>query len=1063
MTNPRKAASNSVITLHALGSCVIQTPRERLTPNHEVVFAAALYLILERGKRVARTTLENLLWPELANSDTAHHRLRQTLLKMKQAGIPINSDRISLFLPIDSCEVDAEVLLIGNLAEELPLVGFLSDYVPVISVDYSHWLDERKRQTNTALVRRLLEQIESARATGAWSRVEILASHCMVIDPFNDEAVLARAEAVALRGGKREAISLLDSYLDELGDAATEVRIPASIMRRRISEHLTDERYGAGISSFVGRDEQMGQLTSFLNDSQRARGRSVLIYGIPGIGKSRLSIEIARFAELQGVCVKRMKCQPSDSHRPLSIFSDIVPALLQVRGAIGCNEETLKYLRLLNESGRASSEITGEAEIVYKRVREALFDLFDAITDEQCLLFLIDDLQWLDKTSADLLLELSEWSIGRRLMLLLVSRDPCPSWISPSESTVVESLELRKLDDRASHKILAALTTSGARTPDDELNSWFVRIADGNPYFLQELVRHWLETGRSHSLPPALDKILRERVSRLSPIARHVLQACALLGKYSTIERLTLVLQYRNFELLSAFEELGRHSMITLDVDSSSSGITITRVNRHDLLSSAVLGNITSTAKLFLHRKIGEVLETDADTNNSPALMWDCAIHWQEAGDSHRALGRAQSCAEHLTRIGLYSESARILEQAMAFCPTREEKIDNLERLINVLPLAGEWKSMIGAIETFQSLQCEIDNAFPAHSALELLRFEALWRSSANWRDLLGDLTPCTLNESAEPMHRVAAGILAMKFASNVALPDKMDGFFATIEPLLHSTGIPNAMAYEAEMIFHTDRGDIDRACDVATALINSEEASGSTLRQVRAMQNAAHVFRRASRTSDASQVLERAYTMAVSSKLLLRATLVAQAMVQLWLEVGDVELASAWYAKVDESLLSFDDLHSLTEYRLTGARIALLKSDISAAERLFSPEFYAPKSDQSLLRRLCTVAILIQMRIAKNSRESNIEALVEELEHGHCQVRSTGGQDFETTALVRGLVYLGSDEQARDILADYVLKYRREKGPLSPELRIEVDRLKPLEPRVVLQQKNSAERSRSP
>lgn len=71
-----------MIVLRALGTAEIDTGVTTLTPSQEIVFAAALYLILERGKRVSRARLASLLWPRVAEKARAH-RLRQTILQLK--------------------------------------------------------------------------------------------------------------------------------------------------------------------------------------------------------------------------------------------------------------------------------------------------------------------------------------------------------------------------------------------------------------------------------------------------------------------------------------------------------------------------------------------------------------------------------------------------------------------------------------------------------------------------------------------------------------------------------------------------------------------------------------------------------------------------------------------------------------------------------------------------------------------------------------------------------------------------------------------------------------------
>src|ERR1700682_6220418 len=98
-----------MIVLRALGMAEIETGVTTLTPSQEIVFAAALYLVLERGKRVSRARLASLLWPRVPEKARAH-RLRQTVLQLKKLGIMVKADRDNLQLSEFDARSDIEDL-----------------------------------------------------------------------------------------------------------------------------------------------------------------------------------------------------------------------------------------------------------------------------------------------------------------------------------------------------------------------------------------------------------------------------------------------------------------------------------------------------------------------------------------------------------------------------------------------------------------------------------------------------------------------------------------------------------------------------------------------------------------------------------------------------------------------------------------------------------------------------------------------------------------------------------------------------------------------------------------
>ena len=119
----------------------------------------------------------------------------------------------------------------------------------------------------------------------------------------------------------------------------------------------------------------------------------------------RLLEETASFAtSVARASVVRARCQPGDALRPLSGLTDVIPKLLELRGAAGCEPTTLERLARLGEieergfgepahvpeSGKEASDVRrGE-------MREAVLDLFAAVSQEQTLVVQIDDFQWSD-------------------------------------------------------------------------------------------------------------------------------------------------------------------------------------------------------------------------------------------------------------------------------------------------------------------------------------------------------------------------------------------------------------------------------------------------------------------------------------------------------------------------------------------------------------------------------------------------------------------------------------------------------------------------------------------
>src|SRR5436190_1285537 len=145
-----------MIELRALGTAEIQTGLATLTPSQEIVFAAALYLIIERGRSPSRSKVASLLWPRAAERTRAH-RLRQTILQLKKLGIVIHADRTKLCLPEDTawCDFD-EISANATAVLDERFVEFLPGYSPRCSDAFRDWVDSKRGEVHTLISRRLV-------------------------------------------------------------------------------------------------------------------------------------------------------------------------------------------------------------------------------------------------------------------------------------------------------------------------------------------------------------------------------------------------------------------------------------------------------------------------------------------------------------------------------------------------------------------------------------------------------------------------------------------------------------------------------------------------------------------------------------------------------------------------------------------------------------------------------------------------------------------------------------------------------------------------------------------
>src|SRR5688500_9132360 len=307
-----------MIRLRSLGESVIQVQEVRIGPESEVLFGALLYLTIARGRPIPRSVLIEMFWPG-PDENASRHCARQLLYRLRQLGVPLTGDNGTVGISSEDAELDYETLLTSDgPAGSLAPTGivFLPGYSPRLSSRFDEWVEEQREHVHGRLRKALLRRVQLARTEARWSDVEMLARQCLSCDPLNEEATLALAEATALSWGKAQALAIIDRYHRELGSDSRDIRIPATVLRRRIVDQLPGPALaGTTETQFVGRDASVAMLNELLRSARSSEGRVCMIEGVAGIGKSRLVAEVAGAASLRGVNVRRVLCQESDRDR----------------------------------------------------------------------------------------------------------------------------------------------------------------------------------------------------------------------------------------------------------------------------------------------------------------------------------------------------------------------------------------------------------------------------------------------------------------------------------------------------------------------------------------------------------------------------------------------------------------------------------------------------------------------------------------------------------------------------------------------------------------------------
>jgi hypothetical protein len=288
----------------------------------------------------------------------------------------------------------------------------------------------------------------------------------------------------------------------------------------------------------------MTWLESRLERAALGDGSAVTVSGPPGVGKSRLLAELQESAAQRGIAVRTTACDEFGAATPfatvgallrraldLDIDTPAAAAAEAVTDAVrGGTSELAPWLPLLAALVGAELAPTPEVEaleprFVARRQSDALVELLGSL-DAGPALWIVDDAQWADESSAAGIASLAAAAPGRGWMVVTAHRSDGEQAAGVADGA--ELLELGPLDAGAT-TMLARAASAGHPLSPHRREELCLR-SGGNPLFLLELISAGDLLGSVTALPDSVESLLAARIDRLAPPQRRLLRVASVLG-----------------------------------------------------------------------------------------------------------------------------------------------------------------------------------------------------------------------------------------------------------------------------------------------------------------------------------------------------------------------------------------------------------------------------------------------------------------------------------------------------------------------------------------------------
>jgi len=653
--------------------------------------ALLAYLAVEG--RTTRAKLAALFWGE-SGDEAARRNLRRELHRLREAGLAeaIATDDMTVALAPGVASDVAEFVAAESSRPEVALALYRGPLLDGFEVDdaegFETWLAARREH----YAQRWSQSAgaEATRLTAQGDPRAALALHLRLIeaDALQEAQFVAAMRLASQLGERSRALELYERCRATLQRELGLEPLPdttALAEQIRAAERLApyaEPAVSAGLAELaapcVGRDDVLDALRS-------AGARVRLIVGEPGVGKSRVADEYARGA------ATRLLIAGSELTRNAPLQA--VTAALA--GALA-DGRLQQYLQTLDDARRhelarvlpgldgpqaqaEGAHSSSDSPVARKaRLLEAVGAALRALAADGVIVF--EDLHWADALTLDLVEDLAHRLARERAeapVIVITARaqelaDHAAAqalMLRLERAQLLQRFDLAPLDAAATTELVQRLSGSSGGTVFAQR---LQHATHGNPFFLLETIRFLFASGElavdergqwttrydeatsdyaELPVPPTIQQAVLERVARLGPAARRVLETAALAGDGFTLDEVQPATALSDWEALDGLERAAGASLIRGAERRYRFG--------HDLVRVALDGSLGAERRRLIHLRLADTLA--ARHAEAGRVAW----HYDGAGEQKAAVPWHLAAAQAATALYAHTEALEHYRRAL--------------------------------------------------------------------------------------------------------------------------------------------------------------------------------------------------------------------------------------------------------------------------------------------------------------------------------------------------------------------------------------------------------------
>jgi len=490
-------------------------------------------------------------------------------------------------------------------------------------------------------------------------------------------------------------------------------------------------------SKFVGREKEMMEVKGHLEDCMKGNGRLVLIAGETGIGKSRLLEELGKYAESKGVQYLKGRSLYQENAEPYLPFIEAFSGYLlrdidleegDGRALMGdaLDEQLSVGILPLGQVGETSTTIKKSGLSLQEernRLFESLYRIVLDISEKRPLLLVLDDIQWADDSSLQLLHYLAR-NIRNQKVLMCASYSPedlkDDGGRTHSISETIRRMRIEKLFseiqlDRFNEKYTMIMIESlvGKRDLPYEFIKLLYEKSEGNPFFIEEVLRSLVNEGLIQidsygwdgkidtsqiRIPGTIRDVIARRIDRLDDRTKAILRFASIIGNRINFDVLYKISDVSEEEVTDAIDASIAANIIHEDISSEEESYKFD----HALIREVIYESMSRSRRRLIHKKIGYIIE-ELYKNRLDEVVYNLAHHFFEGKDAEKALIYAIEAGEKASKAVAPED---VIHYHLISLKTLEDMEDNQENMVKKLTvirelgeiynIIGEWDTSLG-------------------------------------------------------------------------------------------------------------------------------------------------------------------------------------------------------------------------------------------------------------------------------------------------------------------------------------------------------------------------------